>query len=196
MRTSMEHSQENRLGTARWAWMATFAAGLAGFSTGGCPDATRNDFQTTVVEVDRIVADAVLTPQERREQLTEQGLSASAINAVLRDERLANQFGGTVTSAFIKVVDGFFQDLSPDEIQLYGDEATAVDAEVNAGLSDTQAQAVQTFFDENNIDNTAELAALLEDPVAAGEVPSAISDGVLTRLFVDFDPELLRTRLP
>lgn len=171
--------------------LTSIACGL-----GGCPNPTRNSFPTTIIEVDRIIADANLTPQERRVALEQEGLTPIAINALLRDVRLANQFGGNLRSAWEKVIDGRFQALTPDEIQLYGDEASDEDATVNASINDAQAQAVLNFFVDQQIDNSAELSDFLADPASAAQIPDDVPDDVLQDLFVDFDPERLRDRLP
>jgi hypothetical protein len=167
-----------------------------GLSLGGCPDAHRNDAPLDLIQTNRIVNDRTLTPQQKREALANHGFSPSTINALLRDERLGNQYGGTLGTAFVKVVDGFFQELTPDEVQIYGDEATDEDSSVDATLSDARAQAIVTLFRDYSIDDAAELEAFLGDSGNAAAIPAGIPDGVLTRLFIDFDPERLRDRLP
>lgn len=169
---------------------------VAALSVGGCPEATRFDFPTEFVDVNRIVGDANLSPQEQRELLRLEGLSDSTINAFLRDERLGNQFGGDLTSAFNKITLDQFADLTPDEVQSYGDAATAVDSQVGATLNDANAQAIVNLFRAEDIDNADELAAFLAEPSNVINLPDTIPDGVLQDLFVDFDPERVRDRLP
>ncbi len=168
---------------------------LAAALLGGCPpEEFGHALPTTLTDVTRIVDDTTLTDQEKRVQLEGLGLSPSTINAFLQAQRTGNQFGGDLRSAYDKVVGNRLTALTPDEVQIYGDEAGAADKTLTATLNDEQAQAVVTFFSDFGISSRDELTAFLDTP--GQTVPSLIPDGVLRALFVNFDSDLLLPRLP
>ena len=163
----------------------------------GCPSENYDSLvPTTVADIDLIRNDANLAPQEKRTLLAELGVSPSTINGLLLTERLGNQYGGDLRTAYTKVIAPDFLDLTPDEIQVYGDEASVANREgtLNVNLTDGEAQAIVMFFEANNISSPTELEAFLND--TANSVPGDIPDGVLRELFIDFDPSLLLPRLP
>lgn len=169
---------------------------LTAAMVGGCPEATRTEFPTNFLDANRIIQDGDLTPQERREELRLLGITDSAINALMRNDRLGNQFGGDLRSAFNKVTTNNYQDLTPDELQFFGDEASDVDTNINGRLEDEEAQAVANLFQDEDIDSPGELSVFLDDPANEVKIPDAIPDGVLRELFVDFDTDQLIDRLP
>ncbi len=167
------------------------AAGLLG----GCPEKYANRVGTDIPAVTAIRKDTSLTPQQKRDRLTDLGFDPVTINALLIDERLANQFGGDLRTAYTKVTSDRLDLLTPDEVQVYGDEASAVSTTgLDVSIKDDQAQAIVTFFADNHIRTRAELSNYLGDP--QNVVPDAIPTGVLKPLFVDFDPSLLLPKLP
>ncbi len=161
---------------------------------GGCPP---EDYPTlhaaTLKEVDAIRNNNTLTPNEKRQALAELGFSPETINALLRSERLANQYGGDLRSAYYKVVQPSLLSLTPDEIQVYSDEASRVDDALNVGWSDAQASAVWRFFNRNYIESKDDLQAVLDSGV---EVPGDVKSNDLQGVFIDFDPDRLLPRLP
>jgi hypothetical protein len=164
---------------------ATVLIGLAA-TLCGCPQSTYVDaLPTTAEAVDRIRSDANLTAQEKREELRRLGLSDGTINAYLRSDRTGNQFGGDLRSALEKIRAGRFSDLTPDEVQIYGDAAQVVDAGIQT-IGDAQAEAIEEFFESEGLNTADNLRDFLNDP--GQEVPSSIPDGILQTLFVDFDP--------
>lgn len=174
-----------------------FVAFVVGALVSGCPP---EDFARalppSLEQIDEIRNDSVLTPNEKRVALEALGVPASTINALLRAERLGNQYGGDPRTAYVRVKAPHLTHLTPDEVQIYGDLASSVDDadELDVTLSDTEAQAIVTFLAANALDAPADLAAYLETP--GNEVPSTIPEGVLELLFVDFDPDLLVPLLP
>lgn len=162
---------------------------------GGCPPESYDNLApATLRAINRIVDDNDLTPQEKRTELEALGLSPMTVNVLLQEERLANQFGGDLRTAYVKVTTPDYRALTPDEIQLYGDEASEVDTTLEVELTDKEAQAIAQFFDDEEISSPEDLEAFLED--SDNEVPEVIPDGVLRSLFVDFDPTRLLSRLP
>lgn len=160
----------------------------------GCPQSDYvSTLSPTIEEVDAIRNDADLSAQEKREELRFLGLSETTINALLRTERLGNQFGGDLRSAFEKVTGGELSNMTPDEVQLYSDAAIVVDSNVSPTISDQQAQAIIELFVAENIGTADDLRTLLTDP--GREVPSSIPDNVLQTLFVDFDPTRIEDQL-
>ncbi len=161
---------------------------------GGCPPENYPDLvPTTLTDIDRIASDAALTVQEKRAQLAELGLSSLTINAILQGERLGNQDGGDLRTAYQKVTHGRLTELTPDEIQVYADEASAV-AGFAYSLDDPQGQAVASFLTQYDLDVSGELSAFLD--AHAEQVPETIPEGFLSDVFVDFDPQQLLTKLP
>jgi len=161
----------------------------------GCPP---EDYDAvapaTLAEIDLIRNDADLTVQEQRTQLEALGLSPLLVNALLQDQRLGNQYGGDLRTAYGKIVEPDLSGLTPDEIQIFGDEASALDDELEVALTDEEAQAMVIFFDQYHLSTPAELDTFLAE--SPGSVPGKIPDGVLQALFVDFDPSLLLPSLP
>lgn len=129
-----------------------------------------------------------LTPQEKRDALSALGIAPEIINALLIDERLANQFGGTLTTAYNKVVGDQLTALTPDEVQLYGD-ATAVTT-----YEDAEAQAISDFFVQNGLLSTDDLSAYLDSPTA--DLPSSIDEANLTGVFITTSTTTVRDQLP
>jgi hypothetical protein len=162
---------------------------------GGCPP---EDFDAALAftqdDVDDIVSDGSLTPQEQRDRLLALGADPVTINGLMADSEFGNQFGGTIRSAYLKVSGDQFQQLTPDEVQLYALGASDVSDDLDVSPTDTEAQAIADFFSSAGIDSSAELGAFLDDNSSV--VPDTIPDGVLGPLFVDFDAELLLPRLP
>jgi len=154
------------------------------------PDA----FDPVLRDVNAIVNDADLSGQEKRRRLEELGIDALTINALLRADRTANQFGGDLRSAFDKVTEERFTELSADEIQLYADAASEAVGGPNFNLADDQAQAIVIFFGQNNLNSPDDVEAFLDDPV--NEVPTTIPDNAVREIFVDFDPGDIADQLP
>jgi hypothetical protein len=161
----------------------------------GCPPEDYPDVvPPTLAQINPIVSDTTLTPEQKRAKLTSLGLTPETINGLLRDERTGNQYGGNLRTAYNKVVAPNFVLLTPDEVQIYGDGATQVDPNQSFALTDAQAQAIVDFFAANDLRTPDELKAWLADP--NNVVPSAIPANTLTPLFIDFDPKLLLPILP
>ena len=163
---------------------------------GACDVQLPNAFPTTLKDVDEIRNNSNLTAQEKRTALAALGFSPTVINALLTSERTANQYGGDLRSVYDKVKDERFNELTPDEVQLYGDEASDVDDEISFTLTDEQAQAIVDFFQDNSVATRNELIAFLEDPVKVATISSEIPSDALNDLFVDFDPDALLESLP
>lgn len=184
---------------ALWMSRGTALALAALVSSGpiaGCPENYATLLPTTVQEIEFIRTDSSLSASVKRERLADLGLGPSEINAILRDERLGNQFGGNLRTAFDKVTGGSLTTLTPDEVQVYGDEASDVDDALNLSLNDVQAQAMVDTFRLNSLATVTQLAAFLEDPVNAARIPANVPDGALRDLFINFDPQRLTDRLP
>ncbi|MGD8453760.1 MAG: hypothetical protein PVJ57_18255 [Phycisphaerae bacterium] len=147
-------------------------------------------------EIDAIRNDTGLTAQEKRTALADLGLSPIAINTVLDSIREANQYGGDLRTAYDKVVAGQFNQMTPDEVQVFGDAATEVGDDLDYELTDAEAQAVVTFFQDNDIATEDDLLDFLDVPANLLLIPSTIPEGTLNDLFVDFDPALLIPELP
>ncbi len=138
--------------------------------------------------VDRIRDDENQTPSEARQALAELGFDEVSINALLRDVRLGNQFGGDLASAFMKVDGEVLGSMTPDEIQAFGD-ATAVTT-----YSDAEAQAITDLFSQTPLNSAAEVETFLDDP--ASELPAGIDAQNLRAVFVDFDPQDVLDDIP
>lgn len=163
----------------------------------GCvnPEEFASAVPTTLKDIDRIVNDQGLTVQEKRQQLADLGVSESTINALLRAERTGNQFGGDLRTAWEKVTGDVLTAMTPDEIQIYGDGASAVDAadDLTVEFTDDEASSVATFFDDFGIGSTEQLASFLDQ---GGEPTGLVDPNVYRALFVDFDPNTLAPSLP
>ena len=166
----------------------------------GCPldnyPTLAGEPNANITAIDRIRNNTNLTPQQQRQQLADLGFDAVTINALLSSVRLANQYGGDLRTAYTKVTSNQFNRMTPDEVQIYGDEATAVDPNgtLQISLTDPQAQAIVNLFTSANIQNKSDLSAYLADP--ANVIPSTIPANTLKPLFIDFDPQKLLPKLP
>lgn len=161
----------------------------------GCPlEDFPNEIPAVQNQVDRIVDDTTLTPQEQRDALAALGLSATAINGLLDDVELGNQFGGTPRSAHDKVVAGTFTTLTPDEVQLYGDLVSGVVSGVSYQLTDQEAAAVVSLLNQEALNDATALAAFLDDPNS--DIPPSIPDGFLEDVLVTADPQDAAVALP
>lgn len=183
-------ADESRPASIGRGWRCAWAtAGLALGLAAGCGQTNySNALDTTLTVTNRIVGDTSLSASEKREQLAALGISDLTINLLLRDERTGNQFGGTLETAYNKVKDGQFTALTPDEIQLYGD------ATDETTFSDEQAQALQTFFAETQINTASELESYLDTP--GNEFPEVLDAGEVRAVFIDFDPDDVLEDLP
>lgn len=161
-----------------------------------CPAPLPNAHPTALPEVNAIRDDGDLTPQEKRAALAALGFAPTTINALLRDERLANQFGGDLRSAYDKVTSDQIDALTPDEIQAYGDGANEAEDSNDYTLDDAEAQVLVDFFDANAIQSEGDLVDFLDDPAKAATVPTGIPEGILNDLFIEFDPDALLEVLP
>ncbi|MEW6250401.1 MAG: hypothetical protein AB1716_07125 [Planctomycetota bacterium] len=164
--------------------------------TGCPPENYPNVVGTTISEVDRVRNDEDLTPQQKRDSLAQQGFAPTTINALLSTERLANQFGGDLRTAYVKVTGGQLLDMTPDEVQIYGDEASGVTDtdQLDVVIEDAEAQAIVTLFQQNRIRTPEDLSDFLANPDSV--IPSDIPPDVLRPLFIEFDPDLLLPELP
>lgn len=163
---------------------------------GGCPP---EDFPNALdgvltVDIDEIRNNTNLTPQEKRTELLALGLTPAAVNGVLRTERLGNQYGGTLRTAYDKVIAEQFSAMTPDEIQFYGDAARETAQTEIDTINDTVAQIIADLFDEEQLDSLADVQAFLDDP--ASDIPPDIPDDLLQELFIDFDPQNVIDQLP
>jgi hypothetical protein len=162
---------------------------------GGCPP---EDYDTlvgpTLEDVDRVRNDADLDAPAKRAALADLGLTPATINTLLVGERLGNQYGGDLRTAYEKVTNGQFAALTPDEVQVFGDGASDVVDDLDIALTDGEALDIVTLFREQGINAPDELQVYLEDPNTV--VPSDIPDDVLAPLFIDFDPTQLLPNLP
>lgn len=142
----------------------------------------------TVEQIDAIRNDSNLTPQQKREELRRLGIDDVTINGLLVSERLGNQFGGDLASALTKVTENRMNDLTPDEVQSYGD-ATGV-----TQYTDAEAQAISDLLRDHSITSRTSLEDFLDD--ASTELPAAINENNLRAIFVDFDIDDVRDELP
>lgn len=145
-------------------------------------------------QIDEIRDNTQLSGQEKRDALSALGLDPVLINATLSGERTANQYGGTLRTAFEKVTTaGRLTELTPDEIQLYSD---AVDNQNNTsvGLTDARARAVQKFLTDNGLSDLSLLEEYVTDK--GNEIPGDIPADFLKNAFVEFDHDDLIPVLP
>ncbi len=167
------------------------------FVLSGCMMLTPDSaFPTTMIETNRIVNDDALTAQEKRVQLRDLGLSDDAIDALLRDDSTGNQGGGDLRTAFDKITSGGFDELTPDEIQTYADEASQVDAAIDLSFRDEVARLIANLFMDEGISNATALGAFLDDPMNVALLPQDVQADDLRALFIDFDPNTVLERLP
>jgi hypothetical protein len=165
--------------------------------TWGCPpEDYPNIVNPTLRDINLIRNDTDLNAQEKRAELEALGIDPFTINAILRTERTANQFGGDLRTAYDKVVGGRMNELTPDEVQIYGDSASALDTQdtLDVSITDDGAQAIVSFFQQERITTRDELTVYLNN--ADNTVPSNVPENVLKPLFVDFDPQRLLPKLP
>jgi hypothetical protein len=150
----------------------------------------------TQAQIAQIHDDPNMPPPEMRSRLAELGLDPVTINAIMQDKPLGNQFGGTLRTAYDKLVSGNFTALTPDEIQLYAIAAGQVDPAVSVQINDAQAQALVTMFQDSDLQTPTQVAAWLDTP--GNFVPAVLPDGatVVRNLFVDFDFRSLLPVLP
>ncbi len=98
------------------------------------------------------------------------------------DPRTTNQGGGNIISATVKVGTGQLSNLTPDEIQIVGDNiATFIAGAPSVELSDDQAAAISQVLIDNNLNTIQDVTDLVENP---GDV--VLPDEFLD-LFGDFD---------
>ena len=172
----------------RKRFLATTLAAIGVMVGAGCgqlcyPDA----LDVTLEQVDLIRNSDTLTPQEQRDALAEYGLDPLTINGLLSSIRLANQFGGDLSSAYDKVVNDQLSSMTPDEVQYYGD------ATDEATLEDAEAQAIVDLFQDNEIDSLTELEEWLDNE--ANELPAGIDELNLRGVFVDTSTDYVRDKL-
>ena len=92
------------------------------------------------------------------------------------DARTSNQGGGNILTTGIKVNNGELTSLTPDEIQIIGDQlSNFVPDAPDVELTDEQAEVISQVLEENGI-NT------IEDAIALGQNPGDI---VLPDEFLD-----------
>ncbi|MCG3127954.1 MAG: hypothetical protein CHACPFDD_02827 [Phycisphaerae bacterium] len=144
--------------------------------------------------VTAIVDDTSLTPQQKRAALAGLGLDENVINAVMITIRLGNQFGGDARTAYDKVTGGRLDAMTPDEVQVYSDEASRVGDLNNFSLTDAEGQRAVLFFQDFGITTRDELANYLSGTLNVQ--PNGLPDEFLSTIFVDFDPALLVPELP
>jgi hypothetical protein len=179
-------------------WLAaTLVTGLSMSLVAGCGQTEFDDaLGVTLEQVDDIRASGALTPQEKRDALAAYGLSPVMINGLLQDERLANQFGGDLSSAYDKVVNHQLTEMTADEIQYYGD-ATDVTT-----YDDEEALAILHFFADEGIDGVGEeginsrkeLEDYLDD--SATGLPPEIDETNLRGVFITTSLSYVRDKLP
>lgn len=138
-------------------------------------------------DVDRIRQSEKLEPQEMRDALADYGIDNVTINGLLQGVRLGNQFGGDLSSAYNKVRDDQLSEMTPDEVQFYGDATDQVT------LDDAEAQAIVDFFNDNDIDSLTELEEFLDDPTS--ELPAGIDETNLRSVFIDTSTDDVRDKL-
>jgi hypothetical protein len=141
----------------------------------------------TLEQVELIRESDTLTPQEMREALAEYDIDPVTINGLLLGVRLANQFGGDLSSAYDKVVNDQLSEMTPDEVQYYGD------ATDQTTLDDAEAQAIVDFFQDDGINSLTELEGFLDDP--ANQLPDGIDEASLRSVFIDTSTEVVRDKL-
>jgi hypothetical protein len=172
------------------------SAGVLALLLGCPPEDYASLLPPTLAEIKRIHDDPNLAAPEMRSRLTELGLDPVTINVIMQDKTLGNQFGGTLRTAYGKLVSGNFTALTPDEIQIYASQVNQVDSAISQQFTDAQAQALASLFQTNYLQNPTDVAAWLDTP--GNFVPAVIPDGatVVRDLFVDFDFHRLLPILP
>jgi hypothetical protein len=165
-------------------FLGAFAAVISGCGATDFDDA----LPATLEDVNAIRNDGALEPWEKRSDLAALGFDEVTINGLLAGERLGNQFGGTLSTALDKVVAERFTELTPDEVQLYGD------ATDQSTYSDDEAQAIVWLFGDYDINTPDELQAFVDDP--ASQVPDEVDEEILVEVFINTDPDDVRAELP
>lgn len=127
-------------------------------------------------KVNEIRNSTTLKPQEMRDLLAAYDIDEVTINGLLSTVRLANQFGGNLESAYNKVVGGRMAEMTPDEVQYYGD------ATEETTFSDKEALAIVKLFKDNDIDTIAELTTYLDDN--ADQLPDDVDEDNLRNVFI------------
>jgi hypothetical protein len=169
--------------------LATTLTGISMLLAAGCGQTEfPAGLDATLEQVDRIRNDDALEPQEKRDALAALGIDPIIINGLLQAVRLANQFGGDLSSAFDKVSTNRLSEMTPDEVQYYAD-ATDVTT-----YGDAEAQAIVDFFKDNSVDSRGGLEKLLDE--SATEVPAAIDETNLRDVFVETSLDDVRDKLP
>jgi hypothetical protein len=88
--------------------------------------------------------------------------------------RTSDQGGGTLITAGAKVLGGTMTTLTPDEIQILGDQIAARSTRfAGIEITDEQAEAASDFLIANDIDTIAELQALVDNPGGI-EIPESV----------------------
>ena len=169
-----------------------FCVGAAFLLNAGCgqtyyPDA----LDISEGQVNAIRNSETLEPQEMREALADYGISEVTINGLLASVRLANQFGGDLQSAYDKVVGGQLAEMTPDEIQFYGDATEATT------ITDSDAQSMVDFFEDNEIDTIDELQAFIDpdDDGTPNDVDESVDEQDLWDVFVDTNTDDVLAKL-
>jgi hypothetical protein len=169
-------------------FLTTMLIGVGLMLAAGCGQtdypATLN---ATLQEVDEIRNSSTLEPQEMRDALAAFGIDAVTVNGLLWKVRLANQFGGDLASAYDKVVNDQLAEMTPDEVQFYGDATDEVT------LDDAEAQAIADFFRDDSIDSLTELEDFLDD--TANELPTGVDEENLRAVFIDTSTDDVRDQL-
>lgn len=174
--------------TMRLRGLTAAAAGLVTLLAGCGAQGLYTFLPATLDHVDDIRNNAALEPQEMRDQLAALGFDPVTINGLLNSVQFGNQFGGTITTAYNKVVNGAMFSLTPDEIQIYANESGA------GSFTDDSAQKLATYFADNGITTRESLGTALDDPTI--EFVSGPSMDTVRAVFVDFDPADLLPSLP
>ncbi len=175
-------------------WLAGPAVLVTCAATSCDSEVFDNSLSPRLASVTEIRDSTSLSGESKRAALAAMGLDPETINAVLRDERTANQYGGNLRTAFEKVTEDRLTALTPDEVQLYSDAAVDVDGTIDFTITDPQADATVELFREFGIASREALDAFLGDPASAP--PDGLPDGFLSDVFVDFDPARLVPVLP
>lgn len=81
------------------------------------------------------------------------------------DPRTSNQGGGNIITAGSKVASGELTSLTPDEIQILGDQlSNFVEGAPDVDLTDEQAEVIEQVLEENGIDTIEDAIALSQNP--------------------------------
>lgn len=149
---------------------------------------------TSLEDVNAIRNDEDLSSSEKRAELARLGVDQLTINAILSADRTGNQFGGDLESAFDKVTAGRLNDLTPDEVQIYADAVAEEDSSIEFDITDEEAALTVNLFAQNNIDSSDALSTFLND--SNSEISADIPEDFLENVFLDFDADLLLSKLP